>query len=198
MPRARGSPQGSWAWEAVKAAIETLEAHTVCSSERWIGHPSIPLRVFGPTEYLDEPPKQLTKPQTAMMPRLDTDDPSFNTQALSSSADFQPTQQEGSLHGPKELSLGQKFAQWFDFTFIDYSPVVRQKAIKASQEATCHTLFKTLTQCNGLPGPDPGQQPADLVYAPETQDVRYRKERGSGEPVTISQTLSQQEELNHL
>ena len=75
---------------------------------------------------------------------------------------------------------------------------MRQKAIKASREATCHTLFKTLAQCCGLPGPDTGQQAADLVYASETQDIQYRKERGSGEPSTISQTLSQQEELDHL
>ena len=120
-PRAQGSPQGSRAREAVKVAIETLEAHTVHSSERWIGHPSIPPRVFGPTKYLDELSRQLTKPQTAMTPRLDTDDPGFDTQALSSWVDFQPTQQEGSTYGPKEQSLGQKFAQWFDFTFVDYS-----------------------------------------------------------------------------
>ena len=94
--------------------------------------------------------------------------------------------------------MGQKFAQWFDFTFIDYSLEVRQKAIKASWEAACHTLFKMRAQCGGLPGPDPGQQLADLVYSPETQDIRYRREWGSGEPATISQNLSQQEELDHL
>ena len=67
-PGARGSPQGSQAREAVKSAIQTLEAHMVCSSERWIGHPNIPLRVFRPTEYLDEPLRQLTKPQATTMP----------------------------------------------------------------------------------------------------------------------------------
>ena len=99
------------------------------------------------------------------------------------------------LYGPREQSLGQKFAQWFNFTFVDYSPEVRQKAIKAGWEATCCTLFKMPAQCGGLPGPHPGQQPADLVYSPETQDIRYRKERGSGEPTTVRQAFSQQEEL---
>ena len=103
-----------------------------------------------------------------------------------------------SLYRPREQSLSQKFAQWFDFTFFDYSPEVRQKAIKAGWEATCHMLFKVPAQCGGLPGPDPGQQPADLVYSPETQDIRYRKERGSGETATVSQALSQQEELDYL
>ena len=65
-PRVWGSPQGSWAREAIKSAIQMLQAHTVRSSERWIGHPSICLRVFGPAKYLDEPPRQLTKPQATV------------------------------------------------------------------------------------------------------------------------------------
>ena len=67
-PRARGSPQGSWAQEAIKSAIQMLGAHTVHSSERWIVYPSIPPRVFRSAEYLDEPPRQLTKPQAATIP----------------------------------------------------------------------------------------------------------------------------------
>ena len=103
-----------------------------------------------------------------------------------------------SPYRPREQSLGQKFTQWFDFTFANFSPEVRQKAIKAGWEAACHTLFKMPAQHGGLPGPGPGQQPADLVYSPETQDIRYRKEWGSGEPTTVSQAFSQQEELDYL
>ena len=92
LPGARGSPQGLQAREAIKLAIQTLEAHRVRSNERWIGHPSIPPRVFGPAKYLDEPPKQLTKPQATTMPRSDDDSPTFNTQPSPSQAeDFQPT-----------------------------------------------------------------------------------------------------------
>ena len=72
-------------------AIKTLQAHTVCSSKRWIGHPSIPLRVFGPADYLDQPPKQLTKLPTIVTPRLDTNNLGFNDQPLSSRTNFQPT-----------------------------------------------------------------------------------------------------------
>ena len=173
-PGAWGSPQGSWAQEAIKSAIQIL-AHTVRSSERWIGHPSIPLRVFGLAKYLDEPLRQLTKPQAAAMPRSNNDSPTFDTQASSSWAeDFQPTRCEEFVPRFKEQSL--KFAHWFDFTFADYSMELRQKAIRAGQEATCHTLFKALDQYCGLPSPGQDQQPVELVYALETCDIRYRKE----------------------
>ena len=148
----------------------------MCSNERWVGHPSIPPRVFGPSEYLDEPPKQLTKLQPAVTPRFDTSSLGFDEQPSSSRTNFQPTRPGLSFYGPQEQGLGQSFAQWFDTTFIDYSPEVRQRAIQASREATCRTLFKMPVQCVGLPGPDPGQPPANLVYSPETQDIRYRKE----------------------
>ena len=157
-------------------AIKTLWAHTVRSNKRWMGHPSIPPRVFRLAKYLDKPPKQLTKPQPTVTPRLDTSSLGFNEQLPSSRTNFQPTRPGSSLYGPQEQSLGQSFAQWFDSTFVDYSPEVRLRAIKAGWEATCHTLFKMPVQHRGLPGPDWGQPPADLVYSPETQDIRYRTE----------------------
>ena len=133
------------------------------------------------------------------MPRSNDNSPNFYTQQSSSQAeDFQPTQQEESIPRSKEQSLGQKFTHWFDFTFADYSKKLRQKAIRAGQEATRHTLFKAPAQCCGLPGPSQDQQPAELVYAPKNQDIQYRNELGSREPFTIGQTISRQEELNHL
>ena len=83
LPGVRGSPQGLWVQKAVKLVIQTLEAHMVHSNESWIGHPSIPLRVFGPAKYLYEPPKQLTKPQTTTMPQSDDDNTTFDTQPSS-------------------------------------------------------------------------------------------------------------------
>ena len=113
--------------------IQMLQAHMVCSDERWIGHPSIPLRVFGLAEYLNDPPKQLTKLQTTV--RLLHDDNHRST------LDAQPSpSQVGSFLATwsphekcflkfKEQSSGQKFAIWFDHTFVDWSMELRQKAI---------------------------------------------------------------------
>ena len=112
------------------------------------------------------------------MPRLDI---SHDEPSPSSRTSFQPTRPGLTPYGPQEQSLGQGFAQWFDSTFVGYSPEVRLKAIKAGREAACRTLFKAPAQCGGLPGPDPGRPPADLVYSPETQDIRYRTERRDGE-----------------
>ena len=36
--------------------------------ERWIGHPSIPPRVFGHKQYLVTPPIQMTKPKVTSKP----------------------------------------------------------------------------------------------------------------------------------
>ena len=41
-----------------------LERGTSALKNRWPGHPSIPPRVFGPSQYLMTPPVQLTKPST--------------------------------------------------------------------------------------------------------------------------------------
>ena len=41
--------------------IAILEHGTPASKDRWPGHPSIPPRVFGPSQYLMTPPTQLTK-----------------------------------------------------------------------------------------------------------------------------------------
>ena len=49
--------------EYIKKMIAILEHGTHKSKERWIGHPSIQLKVFGPKLYLMTPPVQMTKPK---------------------------------------------------------------------------------------------------------------------------------------
>ena len=180
-------------------AIQTLEAHTVHSNERWVGHPSIPQRVFGPAKYLNEPPTKLTKPQTTTMPQSDDDNPTFNTQPTSLQAgDFQATRHEKFFPRFKEQSLGQRFAHWFDFTFADYNTELKQKAIRAGQKAICCTLFKAPAQHSGFPGTGQNQQPAGMVYDLETWDIQYKREQGSRKPFTIDQAISWQEGLDNL
>ena len=120
--------------------IKVLQEHSVCSDER-----CIPPRVFGPTEYLDDPPKQLTKPQTTVRPLHDDNRSAFDAQpSHSRMGSFQGTRSPQEKYFPKfkEQSSGQKFSIWFDCTFVDWSAELRQKAIKASQEAATCVLFQ--------------------------------------------------------
>ena len=48
--------------------ITILHSDTYPDKERWLGHPCIPKRVFGPREYLVNPPLQLSKPQVTSKP----------------------------------------------------------------------------------------------------------------------------------
>ena len=48
--------------EYIKQMIVIMECDTPISKERWLGHPSIPPRMFGPRQYLVTPPIQWTKP----------------------------------------------------------------------------------------------------------------------------------------
>ena len=47
--------------ECIKRMVVILEHGTPASKDRWPGHPSIPPRVFGPSQYLMMPTVQLTK-----------------------------------------------------------------------------------------------------------------------------------------
>ena len=48
--------------------IPILECGTPMLKERWIGHPSIPPRVFGPSQYLVMPPVWMTKLKLTLKP----------------------------------------------------------------------------------------------------------------------------------
>ena len=48
--------------------ITILHSDTNPDKEKWLGHPCIPRRVFGPREYLVDPPLQPSKPQVTSRP----------------------------------------------------------------------------------------------------------------------------------
>ena len=54
--------------ECIKKMIAILEHGTPVPKERWIGHPSILLLVFGPSQYLVTPPIWMTKPKLTSKP----------------------------------------------------------------------------------------------------------------------------------
>ena len=123
-----------------------LEAHTVRSVERWVGHPSIPRRVFGPPKYIVDLPKQSLKFQvTARPPHI--------VGSGSNPAGQQPPSQMGSFeatrsqHGgrdlkSKEQGIDVKFIAWFNTTFAVLNPQLKQNATLASQEATTAVLME--------------------------------------------------------
>ena len=67
LPGAMGVPPPK-SCECIKRMIPILEWGTPTSKERWIRHPSIPPRVFGPSQYLVMPPVQMTKPKLTSKP----------------------------------------------------------------------------------------------------------------------------------
>ena len=54
----------------IKRMITIMECDTPTSKDRWIGHPSIPPRMFGLKQYLVTPPVQKTKPRVTSKPLL--------------------------------------------------------------------------------------------------------------------------------
>ena len=67
LPGAMGVPPMQ-THECIKRMIPILERGTPALKERWIGHPSIPPRVLGPSQYLIMPPVRLTKPRLTLKP----------------------------------------------------------------------------------------------------------------------------------
>ena len=54
--------------ECIRKMIAISEHGMSVLKERWIGHPQILLRVFGPSQYLMTPPVQMTKPKLTSKP----------------------------------------------------------------------------------------------------------------------------------
>ena len=70
LPGATGTPLPKMR-EYIKQMIVIMEHDTPISKDRWLGHPSIPLRMFRLTQYLVTPPIQwtkLTKPKVTLKP----------------------------------------------------------------------------------------------------------------------------------
>ena len=67
LPGAMGTPPPE-IQAYIKRMIIILEHGMHELKDRWIGHPSIPLRVFGPRQYLMTPPIQVTKPKVTLRP----------------------------------------------------------------------------------------------------------------------------------
>ena len=69
LPGAMGVPPPKMR-DRMKRMIAILEHGMPASKDWWLGHPSIPPRVFGPSQYLMTPLTQLTKPKLKPMPMV--------------------------------------------------------------------------------------------------------------------------------
>ena len=66
-PGDRGGPEPP-IQDKIMRMITILHSDTYPDKERWLGHPCIPRRVFGPRKYLVNPPFQPSKPQVTLGP----------------------------------------------------------------------------------------------------------------------------------
>ena len=66
-PGDRGRPE-LLIQDKIVRMIAILHSYTYPDMDRWPGHPCIPRRVFGPREYLVDPPIQPTRPRVTSKP----------------------------------------------------------------------------------------------------------------------------------
>ena len=132
--------------ECIKRMIVVLECGTPASKDRWPGHPSIPPKVFGLSQYLMTPLVQLTKPKSISKPKL-----TLKPLPTNSTLKLVPpeTQSDAEEHQFVQLTAGDdtrrvvgadvtpinNFVQWFQAISANMNTEVRKKALAASRKA---------------------------------------------------------------
>ena len=126
--------------ERIRKMIPILEHGTPMLKERWIGHPFIPPRVFGPSQYLMTPPVQMTKLKLKSKP----------LPANSISKLVPPeTQSDAKEHQHIELKAGgnarrstraedapiNNFVRWFQAISTNMNAEAQKRALAASRKA---------------------------------------------------------------
>ena len=140
LPGAMGEPPPQ-THKCMKRMIPILKWGTSASKERWIGHSYIPLRVFGPSQYLIMLPVQLIKPRltSKLLP------------ASSSISKLVPpkTQSDAEEHQWVQLTAGgdarrvtgtdaapvNNFVQWFQAISANINAEAQKRALAASRKA---------------------------------------------------------------
>ena len=123
-----------------------LEHGTPASKDRWPGHPSIPPRVFGPSQYLMTPLVQLIKPKSTLKPKLTSKPLPAN-----STLELVPpeTQSDAEEHQCAQLAAGgdtrrvvgadvtaiNNFVQWFQAISANMNTEAQRRALAASRKA---------------------------------------------------------------
>ena len=120
--------------------IPILECGTPMSKERWIGHLSIPTRVFGPSQYLMMPPVWMIKPKLTLKPL-----PANSTSKLvppETQSDAQHCQQIELMAGGNarrstraDAAPINNFMQWFQAISANMNAEAQKRALAASRKA---------------------------------------------------------------
>ena len=130
----------------IKRMIAILKHGMPASKDRWPGHPSIPLRVFGPSPYLMMPSTQLTKlkPKLKLMvtstplpadaalkltpPETQSDAKEWQCRQVIARGDVRRV--EGTSTTPIN-----NFVHWFKAILANMNPEAQQRALAASRKA---------------------------------------------------------------
>ena len=127
--------------ECTKRMIPILEHGTPMSKERWIGHPSIPLRVFLPGQYLVMLPIQMTKPKVTSKPLpvrsltsklvpLETQSNAEDCQWIKLTAGGNARRLAGA-----DAALINNFMRWFQAISANMNVEAQKRALVASRKA---------------------------------------------------------------
>ena len=136
----RGRPEPLISARIVRL-ITILHSDTYPDEERWLAHPCIPKRVFGPREYLVDPPLQLSKPQVTLRPLSAASGSSVlvQDQPQSEIRTFKPSGATSNtcmskLKNTEDIS-SSIFMSWFKTVSANLNTRIKCKALFACQQA---------------------------------------------------------------
>ena len=140
LPGATGVPPRTR--EYIKRMIVVLERGTPASKDRWPGYPSIPPRVFGPSQYLVTLQVQMTKLKSTSKPKLIS-----RLLPANSTLKLVPPETEECQHiqlaagGDTRRVIGadvtpiNNFVQWFQAISANMNTEAQKRALAASRKA---------------------------------------------------------------
>ena len=158
--------------------ITILHSDTYPDKAGWLGHPCIPRRVFGPKEYLVNPPLQLSKPQVTLRPLSAASGGSVlvQDQPQSKIGTFQPSGATSNTCTSKSKNTedisSSIFMSWFE-TVQDLDTRIKCKALFACQEAASTVIAKEWCNVEDQTEVTHGRLNARRVeYCAEMADIR--------------------------
>ena len=159
--------------------IVILHGDTYPDKERWLGHPCIPRRVFGPREYLVDPPLLLSKPQVTLRPLSAASGSSVlvQDQPQSKIRTFKPSRATSNTCTSKSKNTedisSSIFMSWLETVSANLNTRIKHKALFACQEAPSAVIAEEWCNVEEQTGVTHGHLYARRVeYCAEMADIR--------------------------